>query len=329
MALKAIASIAIFTSDDNYQSTPLEARKALKEQVRTNMNRRKRCGRNRDPPAETITDLPSAVTSFRAQHPAQFAQAYGDSSPTTPPGWFQEVAYLAFDGSWQCRGYAGTCFHQPQPLHNQAMQMMMMMQRMVMGGVGMAGLQGADASGGLQNLQFLDADNQQMGRPRGVRSRMASHSAIADAGGALAHALQQPQRRPTIHFDDIPAVQTPTSTHSASPTAPAYPAILAAPIEEAAPAAQKAAIPAVQAAPIATEPAAPAVDQAAEAAAADWAAAAATSVLSSIDNRRITAKQQTKEQREEAAQQKREEKAAMKKKVPWGAAIIIMHSAMF
>ena len=167
-----------------------------------------------------------------------------------------------------------------------------------------------------------------MGRPRGVR-RMASHSAIADAGGALAHALQQTQRRPTIHFDDIPAVQTPTSTHSASPTAPAYPAILAAPMEEAAPAAQKAAIPAVQAAPIATEPAAPAVDQAAEAAAADWAAAAATSVLSSIDNRRITAKQQTKEQREEAAQQKREEKAAMKKKVPWVAAIIMIHSAMF
>ena len=166
-------------------------------------------------------------------------------------------------------------------------------------------------------MQFLDADNQQMGRPRGVR-RMASHSAIADASGALAHALQQPQRRPTIHFDDIPAVQTPTSTHSASPTAPTYPAILAAPMEEAAPAAQKAATPAVQPAPIATEPAAPAVDQAAEAAAADWAAAAATSMLSSIDNRRITAKQQTKEQREEAAQQKREEKAAMKKKVPWG-----------
>ena len=150
---KAIASIALFTSDECPSGINIESRKALKEQVRQNIRRRNRTNRSQLP--EAIADLDLDVEKFRVQHPLVFSAAYpGNQKPVHIPKWFSETEYLAFSGSWHCRSQPPA----PQPQHtaqNNWMQMLMMMQRMMMmGSIGMDGAQGAD--GQLQNLQLFD-----------------------------------------------------------------------------------------------------------------------------------------------------------------------------
>ena len=280
---KAIASIALFTSDECPSGIHIESRKALKEQVRQNIRRRNRT--NRSPLPEAIADLDLDVEIFRVKHPLVFAAAYpGNQTPVHFPNWFSETEYLAFSSSWNCRSQPQAPKPQPTAQNNlMQMMMMMMMQRMMMGSIGMDGAQGAD--GQLQNLQLFDCNQVRNQRGPG-RPNTVPQLALDDASDALSVArLSRARRYPTIDFDE--QVQSRSPIESAAP----------APIESAASHALK--------------PDAHSIDHPTTPAdlyesASHHAADAAKEVLNLVAEKKKLQRDQTKAEREEAAKKKKQ-----------------------